>query len=237
MAFLEISGLQKFYGPTHVVRDFDLDVEKGEFVSFLGPSGCGKTTTLRMVAGFETPSAGSIRIDGRDVVNLKPNQRNIGMVFQAYALFPNLTVAQNVAFGLRIAGTPKAEAAGPRRRDARHHQAPRPRRPLPLPALRRPAAARGARPRARPAPEAPPPRRAALRARRQDPRLAPPGDPRHPAQARHHHHLRHPRPGRSAVDVRPHRGDERRRRRADRRPLRASTTAPRPPSSPPSSAR
>ena len=123
MAFLEISGLQKYYGPTHVVRDFDLDVEKGEFVSFLGPSGCGKTTTLRMVAGFETPSAGSIRIDGRDVVNLKPNQRNIGMVFQAYALFPNLTVAQNVAFGLRIAGTPKAEAAGPRRRDARHHQA------------------------------------------------------------------------------------------------------------------
>ena len=110
MAFLEISGLQKFYGPTHVVRDFDLDVEKGEFVSFLGPSGCGKTTTLRMVAGFETPSAGSIRIDGRDVVNLKPNQRNIGMVFQAYALFPNLTVAQNVAFGLRIAGTPKLEA-------------------------------------------------------------------------------------------------------------------------------
>ena len=71
-----------------------------------------------MVAGFETPSAGAIRIDGRDVVNLKPNQRNIGMVFQAYALFPNLTVAQNVAFGLRIAGTPRAEARRPRRRDA-----------------------------------------------------------------------------------------------------------------------
>ncbi len=111
MAFLEISGLQKSYGATQVVRDFNLDVEKGEFVSFLGPSGCGKTTTLRMVAGFETPTTGSIRIDGHDVVNLKPNQRNIGMVFQAYALFPNLTVAQNVAFGLRIAGTPKAEAA------------------------------------------------------------------------------------------------------------------------------
>ena len=88
-----LAGLQKFYGPNHVVRDFDLDVEKGEFVSFLGPSGCGKTTTLRMVAGFETPTAGTIRIDGRDVVDLKPNQRNIGMVFQAYALFPNLTVA------------------------------------------------------------------------------------------------------------------------------------------------
>ncbi|MCB1402407.1 MAG: ABC transporter ATP-binding protein, partial [Rhodobacteraceae bacterium] len=104
MAFLEISGLQKFYGPNHVVRDFNLDVGEGEFVSFLGPSGCGKTTTLRMVAGFETPSEGVIRIDGRDVVDLKPSQRDIGMVFQAYALFPNMTVAQNVAFGLKVAG-------------------------------------------------------------------------------------------------------------------------------------
>ena len=94
MAFLEISNLQKVYGATHVVRDFNLDVAQGEFVSFLGPSGCGKTTTLRMVAGFETPSEGSIRIGDRDVVNLRPNQRNIGMVFQAYALFPNLTVAR-----------------------------------------------------------------------------------------------------------------------------------------------
>jgi len=110
MAFLEISNLQKVYGTTHVVRDFNLDVAQGEFVSFLGPSGCGKTTTLRMVAGFETPSEGSIRIGGRDVVNLRPNQRNIGMVFQAYALFPNLTVAQNVAFGLKVAGAPRAEA-------------------------------------------------------------------------------------------------------------------------------
>jgi len=83
-----------------VVRDFNLDVGEGEFVSFLGPSGCGKTTTLRMVAGFETPTDGRIRIDGRDVVNLKPSARNIGMVFQSYALFPNLTVAENVGFRL-----------------------------------------------------------------------------------------------------------------------------------------
>jgi putative spermidine/putrescine transport system ATP-binding protein len=110
MAFLEMSDLQKHYGPNHVVQDFNLDIEKGEFVSFLGPSGCGKTTTLRMVAGFEKPTGGRIRIDGRDVVNLKPNQRNIGMVFQAYALFPNMTVAQNVAFGLKVAGAPKADA-------------------------------------------------------------------------------------------------------------------------------
>jgi putative spermidine/putrescine transport system ATP-binding protein len=84
-------------------------VGEGEFVSFLGPSGCGKTTTLRMVAGFETPNEGLIRIDGRDVVNLKPSQRDIGMVFQAYALFPNMTVAQNVAFGLKVAGMPRAQ--------------------------------------------------------------------------------------------------------------------------------
>lgn len=109
MAFLELQAVEKQFGATHVVKSFTLGVERGEFVSFLGPSGCGKTTTLRMVAGFETPSAGAIRIDGRDVVNLKPNQRNIGMVFQAYALFPNMTVAQNVAFGLKVAGKSKAE--------------------------------------------------------------------------------------------------------------------------------
>ena len=104
MPFLDLSHLTKSYGATQVVRDFGLAVEKGEFISFLGPSGCGKTTTLRMVAGFETPDSGTIRIDGRDVTGLRPNQRNIGMVFQSYALFPNLTVAQNVGFGLKVQG-------------------------------------------------------------------------------------------------------------------------------------
>ncbi len=113
MAFLDIEHLEKSFGANRVVKDFNLAVDKGEFISLLGPSGCGKTTVLRMVAGFETPSTGAIRIDGRDVVRLRPNQRNIGMVFQAYALFPNLTVAQNVAFGLKVAGVPRAE------RDAR----------------------------------------------------------------------------------------------------------------------
>ncbi|MCE1236781.1 MAG: ABC transporter ATP-binding protein [Hyphomicrobiales bacterium] len=109
MAFLDLSHLEKSFGATRVVKDFDLSIEKGEFVSFLGPSGCGKTTVLRMVAGFEKPTTGTIRIDGRDVTRLKPNQRNIGMVFQAYALFPNLTVAQNVGFGPKVAGMAKAE--------------------------------------------------------------------------------------------------------------------------------
>jgi len=110
MSYLDISHLEKSFGANHVVKDFSLPIEKGEFVSLLGPSGCGKTTVLRMVAGFETPDAGAIRLEGRDLVPLRPNHRNIGMVFQAYALFPNLTVAQNVGFGLKIAGVEAAEA-------------------------------------------------------------------------------------------------------------------------------
>ncbi|MGU3577154.1 ABC transporter ATP-binding protein [Brucellaceae bacterium C25G] len=109
MSFLNLKKLNKSFGTNTVVHDFNLKVEKGEFVSFLGPSGCGKTTVLRMIAGFESPDRGVIEIDGKDVVDLKPNQRNIGMVFQAYALFPNMTVAQNVAFGLRISGKSKQE--------------------------------------------------------------------------------------------------------------------------------
>jgi len=109
MAFLEISDLRKSFGPSHVVQNFELAVERGEFVSFLGPSGCGKTTTLRMVAGFERPSAGAIRINGQEMTGLRPNQRNVGMVFQSYALFPNMTVAENVGFGLKVAKRPAAE--------------------------------------------------------------------------------------------------------------------------------
>lgn len=108
--FLSIQHVRKSYGSNTVVQDFSLDVEPGEFVSFLGPSGCGKTTVLRMVAGFEEPSAGKIVVAGKDITRLKPNQRNVGMVFQAYALFPNLTVAQNIAFGLKVAGMNKADA-------------------------------------------------------------------------------------------------------------------------------
>jgi len=109
-AFLSIQHVKKSFGDLTVVQDFNLDVGTGEFISFLGPSGCGKTTVLRMVAGFEEPTAGKIVIGGKDVTRLKPNQRNIGMVFQAYALFPNLTVAQNIGFGLKVAGIGKAES-------------------------------------------------------------------------------------------------------------------------------
>ncbi|PTE13113.1 ABC transporter ATP-binding protein, partial [Pseudogemmobacter blasticus] len=109
MSYLSIDHLEKSFGANRVVKDFSLAVEKGEFVSLLGPSGCGKTTVLRMVAGFERPTAGRIVIDGQDVTGLRANARNIGMMFQAYALFPNLTVAENVGFGLKVKGVPRAE--------------------------------------------------------------------------------------------------------------------------------
>ncbi|MBP1852387.1 ABC transporter ATP-binding protein [Rhizobium halophytocola] len=111
MSFLTLTNIQKSFGPVQVVHDFNMAIEQGEFVSFLGPSGCGKTTVLRMVAGFETPTGGRIVINGQDQSSLRPNQRNIGMVFQAYALFPNMTVFDNVAFGLKIDRLPRAEIA------------------------------------------------------------------------------------------------------------------------------
>jgi putative spermidine/putrescine transport system ATP-binding protein len=104
MAFLELTNVRKIFAnaTAPAVEDFNLAVQPGEFVSFLGPSGCGKTTTLRMVAGFEIPTAGRIEMDGRDITGVRPNQRNIGMVFQSYALFPNMTVTGNIAFGLKV---------------------------------------------------------------------------------------------------------------------------------------
>jgi putative spermidine/putrescine transport system ATP-binding protein len=91
------------------VHDFSISIEKGEFITFLGPSGCGKTTILRMLAGFESPSVGSIVFDGKDVTHVPTNQRNVGMVFQSYALFPNMTVAENIGFGLKVANVSKAD--------------------------------------------------------------------------------------------------------------------------------
>jgi putative spermidine/putrescine transport system ATP-binding protein len=102
MTFLALKGVQKHFGGFQAVEDFNLDVERGEFVSFLGPSGCGKTTTLRMIAGFELPTSGIIEVDGVDISQRPPNQRNVGMVFQSYALFPNMTVAGNIGFGLKV---------------------------------------------------------------------------------------------------------------------------------------
>jgi putative spermidine/putrescine transport system ATP-binding protein len=104
MAFVELIDLVKHFGRHTAVDSFSLRVEEGEFVSFLGGSGCGKTTTLRMIAGFETPTSGRILIKGSDVVEMPPNKRGVGMVFQNYALFPNMTAGQNIGFGLKVAG-------------------------------------------------------------------------------------------------------------------------------------
>lgn len=108
MGFLEMAAIRKEFGKAVAVQDFNLPVAKGEFVTFLGPSGCGKTTVLRMIAGFEQPTQGSIVIDGRDVTALHASKRNIGMVFQQYALFPNMTVAENIQFGLKVRGVDSA---------------------------------------------------------------------------------------------------------------------------------
>ena len=105
MAFLEISNIQKRFAEHTAVHDFSIAIEKGELITFLGPSGCGKTTILRMLAGFEAPSVGRIVFDGKDVTHVPTNQRNVGMVFQSYALFPNMTVAQNIGFGLKVSNT------------------------------------------------------------------------------------------------------------------------------------
>lgn len=102
MTELRISALSKRFTDTLAVDEFDIEIEDGEFISLLGPSGCGKTTTLRCIAGFETASEGHIYFDSRDVVGLEPDKRNIGMVFQNYALFPHMTVEQNLAFGLEM---------------------------------------------------------------------------------------------------------------------------------------
>ena len=109
MARLQIDKVTKRYGDFHAVREVSLDVPHGEFVVLLGPSGCGKTTTLRIVAGFIDPTAGSVRLGERDVTGLPPWRRNAGLVFQSYALFPHLTVARNVAFGLEMRKVPPAE--------------------------------------------------------------------------------------------------------------------------------
>lgn len=109
MSFLTLEHISKTFGATTAVTDFNLAIEQGEFVSFLGPSGCGKTTTLRMIAGFELPTTGRITLDGEDITYQPPNLRNVGMVFQSYALFPNMTVAQNIGFGLEVRKVPAAE--------------------------------------------------------------------------------------------------------------------------------
>jgi putative spermidine/putrescine transport system ATP-binding protein len=109
MSHLDLDRVSKQFGAQTVVDDFSLAVGKGEFVSFLGPSGCGKTTTLQMIAGFLDPSRGAIRLEGKDLTAVHPARRGLGIVFQSYALFPHMTAAENVAFGLEMRRVSRAE--------------------------------------------------------------------------------------------------------------------------------
>lgn len=109
---IQIRGVTKRFGSVAAVDNVSLDIMPGEFFVLLGPSGCGKTTLLRMIAGFELPTEGQILIDGQDMANVSPNKRPVNMVFQSYAVFPHMTVADNVGYGLKIAGVPRADIAG-----------------------------------------------------------------------------------------------------------------------------
>ncbi len=110
-ADVSIRGVNVSYGANHVLKDVDLDIRPGEFFAFLGPSGCGKTTLLRLIAGFNTATSGQVRIGGVDISGLPPWKRDVGMVFQSYALWPHMSVAKNVAFGLEERGLPRVEIA------------------------------------------------------------------------------------------------------------------------------
>jgi multiple sugar transport system ATP-binding protein len=111
MATLELRGIQKHYGGIHAVDGIDVAVADGEFLAILGPSGCGKSTLMRMIAGLEMPSAGDVLIGGKSVTHLPPRARNVSMVFQSYALYPNMSVEENIAFPLKARGVPAAERA------------------------------------------------------------------------------------------------------------------------------
>ena len=106
---LQLTGLKKTYDNTEVLKDINLDIKHGEFITLLGPSGCGKTTLLRLIAGFEQPNAGAIYLDGVQMAGLPADKRPVNTVFQQYALFPHMTVAQNVAYGLKLKKIPKVE--------------------------------------------------------------------------------------------------------------------------------
>ena len=141
-AALALDSLGKRFGAQAAVDGVDLEVRPGEMIVLLGPSGCGKTTTLRMIAGFVAPTTGDIRLDGASIVALPPHRREMGIVFQSYALFPHLNVARNIAFGLEMRRMAATAERGARGRDAAPGQAGGVRVAAAAPALRRAAATR-----------------------------------------------------------------------------------------------
>jgi multiple sugar transport system ATP-binding protein len=109
MAYLQLKGVTKSFGDAHIIRGIDLEIQKGEFIVFVGPSGCGKSTLLRLIAGLEPVTSGQLMLDGKDITNLASGKRDLAMVFQSYALYPHMSVADNMSFALKLAGVPKLE--------------------------------------------------------------------------------------------------------------------------------
>ena len=198
-----IGNISKAFGPFRALEQADLCIKRGEFFSILGPSGCGKTTLLRIIAGFERPDTGQIRFDGTDVTDLPPDKRQSNTVFQNYALFPHLSVFENIAFPLRLQKIPEAEI---RRRVAEYVHLVQ----LEGHENKKPALLSGGQKQ----------RVAIARALINEPRVLLLDEPlsagRHPRQNRHYIRLRHARPERSAFGFRSYRGDERRQNPADR---------------------
>ena len=204
---LTLNGLTKRYRDVVAVDDLSVQIRRGEFVSLLGPSGCGKTTTLRMIAGFILPDAGSIAIEGEDVTLVPPFHRDIGMVFQHYALFPHMTVEDNVAFGLRRRQVAKAEIRERVREALRLVRLEGLEQRWPAAAVR--ACARNSHPAADPAL-----RRAPLQSGRKAPQEHADRAAQSPGGAQDHDNPRHSRPGGGAEPVRPGRDHEPRSNRA-----------------------
>ena len=208
MAEVTLRKVVKMYDEVEAVRGIDLDIADGEFVVLVGPSGCGKSTTLRMIAGLEEITGGEIAIGGDVVNDVPPKDRDIAMVFQNYALYPHMTVCENMAFGLKLKRLPKAEI------DARVDEAARildiepllDRKPKQLSGGQRQRVAMGRAIVRRP--QGVPVRRAAVQPRRQAARADAHRDQAAAPAGAHHHGLRHPRPGRGDDAGRPRGGDE-----------------------------
>ena len=209
MATVEIDNINKVYeNGFHAVKDLSIDVEDGEFLVLVGPSGCGKSTALRMVAGLEDISTGELRIGGRRVNDVDPQGRDIAMVFQSYALYPHMSVADNIGYGLKLRKMPKDEMNAADRRRGRDARADPAAGPQAQAAVRRPAPARRHGPGDRPQPAGLPDGRAAVQPGREAAGPDAGGDLGRRPVAEHDHPVRHARPDRGDDDGGPDGGHE-----------------------------